>query len=185
MTKELLDEQVQKLVTLDICDQSVAERFMQRSREGRLTRDENPLTHFCIYFAAISFQSKEVFIGHHKKSGLWLFNGGHIDENESLETALEREIEEEWGMRMDAQGIGKPSLLTITPIYNPTKQPCRDHYDVWYFISVTRSSFNPDEEKLAEEFHETRWLNLEEARKLIKDPSTIKALEVIERRFSV
>lgn len=184
MAGKSLVEQIQKLVTLNICDQDVAERFLQRLHEGKLTRDENPQTHFCIYFAAINPKNQEVFVGHHKKSGLWLFNGGHIDETETLERALEREIEEEWGMKMSAQEIGNPSLLTITPIiHNPTKQSCRDHYDIWYFVAVDRDNFHPDQEKLTKEFYETRWLNLDEARRRVKDASTPYALEVIEKRL--
>ena len=56
---------------------------------------------------------------HHKKSGLWLFNGGHIDKGENPEQALRRGMGEEWGEIVDLQIIGEPKLLTITTIVNP------------------------------------------------------------------
>ena len=63
-------------------------RFLERFSMGNLTRDEDNKSHFCAYFAAYDPNAKEVFIGHHKKSGLWLFNGGHIDKDENLKQKL-------------------------------------------------------------------------------------------------
>lgn len=53
--------------------------FLARAREENLSRDENPESHFCVYFAAHDPTARELFLGHHKKSNLWIFNGGHID----------------------------------------------------------------------------------------------------------
>lgn len=43
--------------------------FLERAQQGAPTRDENPQTHFCVYFAAYDPVAQKVFIGHHKKSG--------------------------------------------------------------------------------------------------------------------
>lgn len=158
-------------------------KYIARVSEGKLTRDENPSTHFCVYFAAYDPIQKEVFIGHHKKSNLWLFNGGHIDQGETPEEALTREIGEEWGVDISPQAIGEPKLLTITEINNPTKQTCTRHYDIWYFVPVSKSNFKPDSKKLAKEFHETRWVDPNEAIKLVTDNNTLEAISKIERDF--
>lgn len=178
---DMLAEQLKGLISPDICDKEIADRFLQRTNKGKLTRDENPETHFCVYFAAYDPVAQEVFVGHHKKSGLWLFNGGHIDEGETPEQALEREINEEWGLQMTSSEIDNPSLLTITPINNPTKQPCRAHYDIWYFVKLRQVNFHPDQVLLAKEFHETKWTSPSEARKLVTDPNTLDAIGKIEQ----
>jgi 8-oxo-dGTP pyrophosphatase MutT (NUDIX family) len=149
-----------------------------------LTREENPRTHYCVYFAAYDPEAGQIFIGHHKKSSLWLFNGGHIDQGETLEEALLREIGEEWGLGIVIEGIGEPQLLTITEIDNPTKQTCTRHYDVWYFVSVNKDTFAPDEYLLNKEFHSTNWLSPDKARELVTDPSTLEAISLIESRFT-
>ncbi len=154
--------------------------FVSRSKEGQLTRDENPYTHFCVYFAAYDPKSKEVFIGHHKKSGLWLFNGGHIDKGEIPKETLIREIGEEWGLKIDLESVGEPKLITITPINNPAKQKCTKHYDIWYFVPVSRENFTPDEEKLNTEFYVTGWRTIEEARSVITDPNTLRAVSEMD-----
>jgi 8-oxo-dGTP pyrophosphatase MutT (NUDIX family) len=157
--------------------------FVQRVKDGQLTRDESPSSHFCVYFAAYDLVNKEVFIGHHKKSGLWLFNGGHIDQGETPEEALIREMGEEWGVEIDFQNIGEPKLLTITPIKQLTIK-CTRHYDIWYFVPVSKSSFSPDKEKLDTEFYTTGWKTVKEAKNLISDPNTLKAISELEILFN-
>src|SRR3990167_11175634 len=110
MAKELSRE-LEELVKSDEFDPDTSEKFLQRISEGNLTRDEEPYTHFCVYFAAFDPLKNNVFVGHHRKSGLWLFNGGHIDEGETLEEAIIREIGEEWGLEMKLDNIGDPKLL--------------------------------------------------------------------------
>jgi len=38
----------------------VASDFLSRVKEGQLTRDENPYTHFCVYFAGASGLCQEL-----------------------------------------------------------------------------------------------------------------------------
>ncbi len=163
-------------------DGKVAATFMARVGEGAVTRDENPSTHFCVYFAAYDQSAGEVFMGHHKKSGLWLFNGGHIDKGEIPVEAVEREIGEEWGIVVSRDSIGKPELLTITDINNRPKQTCTKHYDIWYFIPLDKSAVF-DQDKLAKEFYETRWMPVDQVVPLVTDLSTVKALDYLQGLF--
>ncbi len=163
--------------------------FLKRLPEGKLTKHENPQSHLCTYFGAYDPKAKEVFIGHHKKSGLWLFNGGHVDEGEeALRETVIREIGEEWGLDGTDFEIKSPEFFTITPIDNPTKQTCTMHYDVWHFIAVDKNSFKPDETKLSEEFHEAGWKTVAEARKLVSaenNEATLLAIKFLEDKYFV
>lgn len=155
---------------------------MKRIYEKKLTRDENPLSHLCVYFAAYDSVHKKILMGLHKKSGLWLFNGGHVDKGESLEQALYREMGEEWGFieKIDADS---PSLFTITHIENPKKQICQLHYDIWYFIPFDLNEFKPNNKALAVEFFEWGWKTIDEARSLVRDKATIRGVEEMENLF--
>ena len=157
----------------------IGKRFTDRLEEGNLTRDENPETHYCAYFAAYDPKNGKVFIGHHKKSDFWLFNGGHIDKGEIPKESVIREIEEEWGNSIALQEIPIPSLLTITTIDNENVN-CKTHYDIWYFIPLDSKSFNPDDDKLEKEFFETGWKTFNEARSLIVYTNTLLAIGKIE-----
>ena len=163
--------------------EEVAIKFRQKLEEGNLTRDEDPKVHFCAYFAACDYKSKQLFIGHHIKSGLWLFNGGHIDKGESLRETVKREINEEWGLDINDLNVGFPVLLTATDINNPTKQTCRVHLDIWHFVNVDKNNFNPDPLKLAEEFYVAEWMDFKKARQVVSDKSTLKAIDFIESNY--
>ena len=160
----------------------IIDEFISRTKESQLTRDENPYTHLCVYFAGYDKETKKVFIGHHKKSGLWLFNGGHIDKNETPEEALEREISEEWGVKISLEVIGEPKLLTITPISNQNIK-CTKHFDIWFFVPLSETDFKSDQSLLETEFNTTGWKSIDEARGLITDPATLKAISKFEELF--
>ena len=163
--KKNLKNQIKKAIKSSGYSPEVTREFIQRLKQGYLTRDENPITHFSTFFAAYDPKEKMVFIGHHKKSDLWLFNGGHIDKGETLDQTIEREIWEEWGIVMKADRIGGPHLLTLTDIDN-NRQLCKKHYDVWYFIEVDKNIFRVDQQLIDTEFYELSWKSVKESKKL-------------------
>lgn len=176
--------EIVKIIELTPGTPLVKKNFKLRLEEGKLTRDENAQSHFCVYFAGYDPEKRRVFIGHHKKSGLWLFNGGHIDKNELPTTSLVREIHEEWGHHITIPSLPAPSLLTITTIENPQKQPCRTHFDIWYFIPLQISSFNPSSDLLEKEFFLWGWKSYTEALECVVNKETVEALKKIRLLFS-
>ena len=160
----------------------ISTEFLKRYRRGKISIKEDPEDHMCVYFAAFDPQAGEIFIGHHKKSGLWLFNGGHIDSKECAYIARDREMVEEWGFIAKTEGDGSPSLQTITKINNP-EISCKTHYDHWYFVPVNKKDFSPREELLSEEFHTMGWKTIPEALEIVTDPNTLLAIEQIQRRL--
>lgn len=179
MMTNQLTHQFKKIIKSTAGDKITKKQFIKRLKKSRFTRDEDPLTHLCVYFAAYDPQNHEVFIGHHKKSGLWLFNGGHIDKGELPHEAAYREISEEWGIHIKPQEIKHPQLLTLTKIEHPEKITCQWHYDIWYFIPLDKKLFSPDQKLLAKEFHQIGWKTIEEAKHLTSDASTNTALQMI------
>lgn len=175
-------DELKRIIQQTATTDTVREEFMTRLKMGAITRDENPQSHFCTYFPAYDSQIKAVFVGLHKKSGLWLFNGGHIDKDESPDEAVRREISEEWGPHQKMT-VPNPSLLTITEIENPKKQTCEHHFDIWYFFSVDSKNFAPDPLLLSKEFHEWGWKSIHETKPLIRNKETLLALDMIERLF--
>ena len=170
-------DDIAKVIVPSICDSpETFARYQKRVEEGTYTRDENPASHFCVYFLPYNPKTKEVFITLHKKSGLWISPGGHIDRGETLFQTLNREIQEELGMANYFAQPQQPFLLTITPIENPV-QPCKFHFDIWFLLQTDGKDFQVD----PKEFHTTQWVSFAEARRLVTDPPNLKALEVVER----
>lgn len=175
--KKMLYDEISTIIDSTICDTPETFRgFKQRVEESAFTRDENPQSHFCVYFLPYNPATKEVFITHHKKSGLWISPGGHIDEGEKLLETLNREIKEELGMRSFFQEEQNPFLLSITPIENKT-QPCKLHFDIWYLVETNGSNFQVD----PTEFHDTKWMTILEAQKIVTDGPNKKALELLSK----
>lgn len=174
-----LANQLRRIVNRSLCDEEeVYLSFLQRIEQGNLIRDENEESHFCVYFLPYNSDTQEIFITYHKKSGLWISPGGHIEKGETVLDALDREIKEELGLEFDVRKIDAPFMISITEIDNPP-QPCRAHYDIWYLIQTDGGEFNVD----SREFHETKWITLKQARKLVTDPNTIKALDLLEQQL--
>lgn len=152
-------------------DPEVRQRFLERAQEGRLTRDENERSHFCVYFLPYNPETKQVFIVHHKKSGLWISPGGHIDRGEDLLLTLNREIKEELGVEHEFSELPQPFFLSITPIDN-TVQPCKEHLDSWFLFQTDGKNFNVD----PHEFHSTQWVDVSEVGSLVTDPANLGAV---------
>ena len=89
------------------------------------------MSHFPTYFLPHDRRSRKVFLVHHRKSGLWLSPGGHIEPGETLFGTLNHEVEEELGLEQSFTGHEQPFMLSITDIVNPS-QECRAHFDVRY-----------------------------------------------------
>lgn len=159
----------------------VFEQFVRRYEEGNLTRDENKDTHFSTFFLALDTENKEVFLGLHKKANLWLCNGGHIDQGETPNQTVAREIGEEWGLDSSKLHISGPECLTITKIANPN-HPCKIHYDIWFVVFVSKSDFHPNQDLLQQEFHRNQWVKLSEIKNFVTDPSALEGLNFLRTK---
>lgn len=161
----------------------IKNQFLKRIKEGKLSLTENPKNHFTAPFAAYDPKKKLVYVGLHKRSGLWMFNGGHIEKNEAMTDAMKREMKEEWGSASFLNANQKPSLLTITPIISPGDRDCELHYGIWYFIPTDNHKFSLAPEILGNEYIEAGWKTLAEARELIIVPNYLLVLDEIAKKF--
>jgi 8-oxo-dGTP pyrophosphatase MutT (NUDIX family) len=59
------------------------------------------LKRYCFVVSAYAVRDGKVLLIKHKKLGLWLAPGGHIDEGETPDEAARRELKEETGLEAD------------------------------------------------------------------------------------
>ena len=119
------------------------------------------------HFVASVFIINEgkVLLVHHKKLGLWLPAGGHVDENElPTETAV-REAKEETGL--DIEIIGEEEnfervRILLHPKYVQLEdiKPGHHHIDLIYFAKLKDK--NQKIEANTEETNEVKWFAKEE-----------------------
>ena len=82
-------------------------------------------------------------------------------------------------MKIDSGELHPPFLIYLTRIVSDVR-PCKFHYDIWYLLKTDGGTFNLDQE----EFYDAKWLTLEEARKIVNDPSNLIALNRIEKMYA-
>lgn len=125
---------------------------------------------------ALIFDSeKKVLLVDHKRVGLWLPPGGHVEEEENPEEALVREVKEETGF--DVEVIGSSLKETeiagvkalIVPFHMQIEQIPKDsrksfpheHIDIIYLCKITGGELLHNKE----EHHAIKWFSLEEMKK--------------------
>lgn len=117
----------------------------------RIARPATPDTHLVSYFVLVDQAQNKLLLTDHKKSGLWLPPGGHVELNEHPKETVEREILEELGIQADFLSRD-PVFLTVTKTVG---QPA-GHTDVslWY---VLRGNVSDSIKYDDQEFHQIRW----------------------------
>ena len=138
--------------------------------------------------AGYVFHEDKVLLIHHKKLGLWLPVGGHINENETPDEALLREIEEEIGIGVEILNknqmplIGNTRKNLATPFY-ANVHSVGDHNHCCFFYIC--KAINPEKLKINKELVDYGWFSKEDlsAKKITLDVRSIatKAFGLFDR----
>lgn len=175
--EEAMFPSISTLFSRDLClDEGTYQRFTNRLAEGSISRDENPTSHFGVFFLPYNPKTKTVFITHHKKAGTWIPPGGHVDLGEHPSETFVREIGEELGADTSKIVPPDPFFFSIFELTNPNRI-CKIHFDIWYLFKTDGVDFHVD----PSEFHETRWVSFPEARKLVTETDVFQAFDRVER----
>lgn len=110
--------------------------------------------------AGYIFDQNKVLLIHHRKHDLWLPVGGHLDENETPDQALLREIKEEIGLDVeilnqnDMPLKGNTKFNLATPFYvNVHSVGDHDHCCFFYVCKA----LNPEQLKINKELKNFAW----------------------------
>ncbi len=117
-----------------------------------------PPKHLVVYFVPVDAASRCLLLGDHRKSGLWLPPGGHVEDGEDPRQSAIRDAREELGITATC-GEDKPFFLTVTPTND-----VNSHLDVslWFLLRVARhgTQLTPD----PREFKSVRWFEFDRPR---------------------
>lgn len=96
--------------------------------------------------SALIINDGKVLLLHHKKLGVWLYPGGHVEKNETPEQAVKREVKEETGLDIEILDEKDNKLSDINAdvsvLHNPYVILCErvgDHYhiDIVYLCKIS------------------------------------------------
>jgi 8-oxo-dGTP pyrophosphatase MutT (NUDIX family) len=105
--------------------------------------------HFTV--AVFVVHKGKVLLHCHRKLGMWLPPGGHIEEGELPDDAAVREVWEEAGLRVELVGERREDVTDPVQLHRPAGvqleniAPGHQHIDLIYFAKVAGSAEIPDE----------------------------------------
>jgi len=151
---------VTSIIPLDKAEQEhirfVLDWIESGSEIFRIEKPATPETHLVSYFVIASPYMDQILLVDHKKAGVWLPPGGHVDPGEDPKEAVRREAKEELGIEAEFFS-DKPLLLTVTK----TVGNIAKHTDVslWYLLKCDpHQSLDYD----LNEFNQIRWFRIDE-----------------------
>lgn len=123
--------------------------------------------HFTASALVVDASRARTALVHHRKLGLWVQPGGHLDPGEEIETAALREVREETGLD------GTLERLIHLDVHEIPSRPdfrAHLHLDVRFLVEAD------GELVLSEESHDVRWCSFDEAVRM-GDDSVRRLLE--------
>jgi 8-oxo-dGTP diphosphatase len=146
------------------------------------------IRHFTASVAVVDDQDC-VLLVQHRKSGLWLYPGGHVEANEDPEQAARREVREEVGIEIDI--ISDPSYEhpAVHTVANPFTIMVADvsdavigvhqHIDFVYAAQPRTTVLEPQ----IDEVDAARWVPIAETRSLPIPAELPGLFEAVARRL--
>lgn len=150
-----------------------------RARMLELLELEQPASRACFmpgHLTASAFvlspDGADLLLILHKKLGIWIQPGGHVEPADiSLEAAARREVAEEVGLTPEAGVVARVFDLDIHAIPAHRAEPAHEHFDVRFcFRAGLRELSTGDEVEGA------RWVRLEEVASVTRDESVLRAV---------
>jgi 8-oxo-dGTP pyrophosphatase MutT (NUDIX family) len=125
----------------------------------RVAPPAHPERHLCVYFALLSeLERPRVLLIDHRKAGLWLLPGGHVDEGEDPRATVVREAAEELGIEAEFHPRfgSDPLFVTVTQT-----RGADSHTDVslWFVLRTGRQMEVKIDQR---EARGKRWLELDD-----------------------
>ncbi|MBI5346680.1 MAG: NUDIX hydrolase [Chlamydiae bacterium] len=119
----------------------------------RIAKPDKPNIHLVSYFIVMDQNTNQFLLVDHKKAGLWLPPGGHVEINEHPKETVKREVKEELGIEADFL-FEEPLFLTVQNTVGNTAL----HTDVslWYVLKVNKNDYLKYD---TSEFHKIQWFN--------------------------
>ena len=181
----MVREQLRGYQPVDETEAGFVSRMIQLSRaETACERAHFDPGHFTASAFVLSPDRKDVVLIHHKKLGIWVQPGGHIEAGDSdLQSAARREVLEEVGLGDLELLMGDGSPLFDVDIHSiPARKtdPTHEHFDVRFaFVSKTRDLVR------SEEVADLRWLPIVEIATLATDESVLRAARKLRRALGL
>ena len=177
MRLDAVREQLSGYRPADSTEAAFIQRMLELSRaEGACERSHFGPGHFTASAFVLSPDRRDLVLIHHKKLGIWVQPGGHVEPaDDDLIGAARREVEEEVGLS-DLEllaGTGSSAVFDVDIHLIPPRktEPAHEHFDLRFaFVAKTRELVS------SEEVTDLRWVPLADVAQLGADESVLRAV---------
>ena len=176
MRLELVRQQLSGFAGADERERGFVARMLELcGTEAAYERSHFDPGHFTASAFVLSPDRRDIVLIHHKKLGIWVQPGGHVEPSDpDLLSTARREVLEEVGLDElePFQASGSPIFdVDIHMIPARKKDPAHEHFDVRFaFVAKTRELVHSDE------VADLRWVPLGEVAQMGSDESVLRAV---------
>ena len=177
MRRNWLREQLRGYQAANATEAGFVQRMVELSRaEEACERSHFEPGHFTASAFVLSPDRRDLVLIHHKKLGIWVQPGGHIEPSDGdLVASARREVLEEVGLaELETLSNGESSQLFDVDIHLiPARKadPAHEHFDVRFaFVAKTRDLVH------SEEVADLRWVPLNAVEQMGTDESVLRAV---------
>ena len=168
-----LRAQIERIDPVDERERASIDQTLDRLTWPQDPFDEEASDHH-LTASAFVISSRGVVLHRHRRLGIWVQPGGHVDPGESIEAAALRETHEETGLIV--RHLDPVELFHVDVHPGPRGHV---HYDLRYVLVARPEDPTPLEGESAEVF----WFDFADAIKRC-EPSLVPALEKLQRASS-
>lgn len=177
MRLDSVREQLSEYRPANATEAAFVERMLELSRAaGACERSNFAPGHFTASAFVLSPDRRDLVLIHHKKLGIWVQPGGHVEPaDEDLIDAARREVLEEVGLS-DLEPLASPGRSRVFDVdihLIPARKldPAHEHFDVRFaFVAKTRTLVHSDE------VADLRWVPLSDVEQMGSDESVLRAV---------
>ena len=132
--------------------------------------------HFTASAFVLSPERRDLVLIHHKKLGIWVQPGGHVEASDAdLLSAARREVLEEVGLaELEPLAIGDSALFDVDIHRIPARklEPAHEHFDVRFAFVARSRTLVPSDEVV-----DLRWVPLADVEQMGTDESVMRAVK--------
>jgi 8-oxo-dGTP pyrophosphatase MutT (NUDIX family) len=185
MRLDSLREQLRGYQPANATEAGFIERMLELSQSEEACQGSHfEPGHFTASAFVLSPDLRDLVLIHHKKLGIWVQPGGHVEPgDDDLIAAARREVLEEVGLSelepIAANGASPVFDVDIHLIPARKAEPPHEHFDVRYaFVAKTRNLVHSDE------VADLRWVPLSDVEQMGSDESVLRAVRKLRRLYA-